>query len=69
MDMAVAMIVFLEKIVILIAAALACGVIGWAVPLMFDQDVAGALASALLGTIGLIVGGIFGWIIIRQNYD
>jgi hypothetical protein len=59
----------LEKIIIFVAAVLACGVIGWAVPLAFDRDVAGALASALLGIIGLIVGGIFGWIIIRRNYD
>jgi hypothetical protein len=69
MTVAVPMIIFLEKIVILIAATLAFGIIGWAVPLMFDRDVAGALASELLGTVGLIVGGVFGGIIIRRRFD
>ncbi len=45
------------------------GVIGLAVPIMFDRDVGGALAAALFGVIGLVAGGVVGAIIIRRRFD
>ena len=40
---------FLKKTAILLSTATIFGVIGFVVPLMFDRDVGGALASALPG--------------------
>jgi hypothetical protein len=59
----------LKKAVVLLGSALACGAIGFAVPLIFDRDVGGALAAELLGIAGLIVGSIVGAIIIRRRFD
>jgi hypothetical protein len=59
----------LQKTLIFLSAVLACGVVGLVVPLMFDRDVAGALAAELLAIVGLIVGGILGVIIIRRDFD
>jgi hypothetical protein len=36
---------------------------------MFDRDVGGALASALLAIGGLIVGGILGAIVVNRAFD
>ena len=60
---------FLKKTAILLSTATVCAAIGLAVPLMFDRDVGGALASALLAIVGLIVGGIIGAIIIKRAFD
>jgi hypothetical protein len=55
------LIEFLTNASIVIGAALAGIVIGWGLPLLFDRDVGGALASALLGITGLIVGSAIGF--------
>ena len=60
---------FLKKTAILLSTATIFGVIGFVVPLMFDRDVGGALASALLAIVGLVVGGIIGLIIIKRAFD
>jgi hypothetical protein len=36
--------------------------------MLFDRDVGGALASALLGMAGAAAGVIFGWLVIRRNF-
>jgi hypothetical protein len=60
---------FLKKTAILLSTATIFGVVGLVVPLMFDRDVGGAMASALLAIGGLIVGGIFGAIIVKRSFD
>ena len=60
---------FLKKTAVLLGSALACGVTGFVLPLMFDRDVGGVLAAELLGIAGLIVGSLIGAIIIRRNFD
>jgi hypothetical protein len=57
--------VTVRRSVILIGAAALCGVIGLIVPQFFDRDVGGALASAILGMIGLAVGVAIGAVIVR----
>jgi hypothetical protein len=60
---------FLKKTAILLSTATIFGVVGLVVHLMFDRDVGGAMASALLAIGGLIVGGIFGAIIVKRSFD
>jgi hypothetical protein len=55
----------IRRSAILIGAAALCGVIGFIVPQFFDRDVGGALASAILGMIGLAVGVAIGAVIVR----
>ena len=59
----------MKKTAVFLSTATACGVVGLVVPLMFDRDVGGALASALLAIVGLVVGGIIGLIIIKRAFD
>jgi hypothetical protein len=54
---------------ILLSTAAIFGGIGLVVPLMFDRDVGGALASALLAIGGSIIGGIIGAIIVKRALD
>jgi hypothetical protein len=49
---------FLKKTAVLLSTATIFGAVGLVVPLMFDRDVGGAMASALLAIGGLIVGAI-----------
>jgi hypothetical protein len=60
---------FLKKTAILLSTAAIFGAVGLVVPLMFDRDVGGALASALLAIGGLIAGGIIGAIIVKRTFD
>jgi hypothetical protein len=57
-----------KKIAIFVSAVLLCGTVGLVVPLIFDRDVGGALASALLAIVGLIVGGIAGAMVNKRNF-
>ncbi|MCF2524949.1 hypothetical protein [Bradyrhizobium sp. G127] len=57
-----------QKTGIVIGFAILCGLIGFFVPMLFDRDVGGALASALLGMAGAAAGVIFGWLVIRRNF-
>jgi len=61
------LIEFLKNALIVIGAALAGGAIGGVVPLLFDRDVGGALASTLLGIAGTIVGSVIGFLVIRRR--
>jgi hypothetical protein len=45
------------------------GVVGLVMPLMFDRDVSGALASTLLAIVGMIAGCILGAIILKRAFD
>lgn len=69
LDMIVQIKEFAQKAAILIGACAACGATGFVVPLLFDRDVGGALASAIFGMAGLIVGAIAGLIAVRRNFD
>jgi hypothetical protein len=60
---------FLKKTAVLLSTAIIFGAVGLVVPLMFDRDVGGALASALLAIGGLIVGGILGAIVVNRAFD
>ena len=60
---------FLEKTAVLLSTAMIFGAVGLVVPLMFDRDVGGAMASALLAIGGLIVGAIIGAIIVKRAFD
>jgi hypothetical protein len=60
---------FLKKTAVLLSTAAIFGVVGLVVPLMFDRDVGGAMASALLAIGGLIVGAIIGAIIVKRAFD
>lgn len=59
---------FFQKAGIIIGFGALCGVIGFVVPMLFDRDVGGALASALLGIGGAIFGLILGWLTIRRSF-
>jgi hypothetical protein len=56
----------LKRTGILLGCSLICGAFGVIIPLLVDRDVGGAMASTLLGIMGLIVGPIIGLIIIRK---
>ena len=60
---------FAQKAVILIGVCAAGGAIGFILPLLFDRDVGGALASTIFGIAGMIAGAIAGLIVIRRNFD
>jgi VIT1/CCC1 family predicted Fe2+/Mn2+ transporter len=60
---------FSRKSGIIVGLALACGAVGFVVPLLFDRDVGGALAAATLGIVGLMLGVIVGLIISRRIFD
>ncbi|CAN5450029.1 hypothetical protein BH10PSE11_BH10PSE11_17650 [soil metagenome] len=53
----------------MIGFAALCGVIGFVVPMLFDRDVGGALASALLGFGGVVFGLVLGYLTIRRNFN
>jgi hypothetical protein len=59
----------LKKTAILLGAPLALGGVGLVVPMLFDRDVGGVLAAELLGIVGLVAGGVLGWIIVRRNFE
>lgn len=59
---------FFQKTGIIIGFTVLCGLIGFFVPMLFDHDAGGALASALLGMAGAATGVIFGWLVIRRNF-
>jgi len=48
------------------SAAFGCA--GFVVPLLFDHDFGGVIAAVLTATLGVIVGGIFGYIVARRNF-
>jgi hypothetical protein len=60
---------FVQKVGIVIAGAAAGGAIGFLVPLLFDRDVGGAMAAAIYGIVGLIVGTIIGLVAVRRKFD
>lgn len=59
---------FFQKTGIIISFAALCGVIGFAVPMLFDRDMGGALASALLGIGGAVFGLVLGCLTVRRNF-
>lgn len=59
---------FFQKAGIVIGFAALCGVIGFVLPMLFDRDVGGALASALLGVGGAAFGLFLGYLTIRRNF-
>ncbi len=59
---------FFQKAGIIIGFAVLCGLIGFSVPMLFDRDVSGALASTLLGIAGVIAGLVLGALVNRGNF-
>ena len=60
---------FFQKAGTIIGFAILCGLIGFFVPMLFDRDVGGALASTLLGFAGGGVGLVLGALVNRRNFD
>jgi hypothetical protein len=60
---------FLQKCAIVSGCAVACGTVGFYVPLLFDRDVSGAFAASVLRLVGIIVGGIIGMFVVRRRFD
>jgi hypothetical protein len=60
---------FLQKRAIVSGCAVACGIVGFYVPLLFDRDVSGAFAASVLRIVGIIVGGIIGMVVVRRRFD
>lgn len=58
----------LQKAGILVGFAALCGLIGFFIPMLFDRDVGGALASTLLGTASVIAGFVLGSLVNRRNF-
>ncbi len=59
---------FIQKAGIIIGFAVLCGLIGFFIPMLFDRDVGGALASMLLGIAGVIAGFVLGTLVNRRNF-
>lgn len=61
---------FTQKALILTGTAIACGAIGFYVPLFtVAHDVSAATNAALFGIVGVVVGLVIGWFAIRRNFD
>ncbi len=57
------------KLLLVVAVTLGCGIVGFVVPLLFDRDVGGALASVIFGSIGVILGIFLGLFVARRVFD
>lgn len=61
---------FAQKALILAGAAIAGGAVGFYVPLfVVAHDVSAAMSATLFGVVGVVVGLLIGWFIIRRNFD
>jgi uncharacterized membrane protein YjfL (UPF0719 family) len=61
---------FAQKSLILAGMAFVGWAIGFYVPLVsVTHDVEAVAAAMIIGTIGLVVGLVIGWIIIRRRFD
>jgi hypothetical protein len=60
---------FLQKCVIVAGCSVACGIVGFYVPLLFDRDVSGAFAAEVLAAVGVIVGVVIGMVVVRRRFD
>ncbi|MBI3701492.1 MAG: hypothetical protein HY242_13745 [Afipia sp.] len=52
-----------------LAVALTCGIIGFFVPLMFDRDVGGGLASVIFGSAAVVFGIFLGLLAARRSFE
>ncbi|HEX2656587.1 MAG TPA: hypothetical protein VHN11_23455 [Xanthobacteraceae bacterium] len=53
----------------LISLAVAFGIAGFVIPLLFDRDVVVALAAGIYGIVGLVFRAAVAVVIIRRNFD
>jgi hypothetical protein len=60
---------FLQKCAIVSGCSVACGMVGFLGPMLFDRDVGGAFAAEVLAAVGVIVGVAIGIVIVRRRFD
>lgn len=60
---------FLRKVGIVIAGGAIGGALGLCIPLLFDRDVAGAMASAIFGSVALAGGVFLATLVARRQFD
>jgi hypothetical protein len=59
----------LKKVGVFLLITAACALAGLIVPLLFDRDVGGAMASGILGVLGLVAGAVVALFTIRRVFD
>ena len=59
----------LLKLLSILGVTFGCGIVGFVVPLLFDRDVGGALASMIFGSVGVIIGIFLGLWVTKRVFD